>query len=140
MRPLVRFGHDIDFLNPPKFIDLAGEAVLAGPFSRWPWRSLLRIGVFVIFALEAEGLVTPRQFEKVKDLFESLAINAVGFASVAGGGADMNFLRHLIEPARLVSTGKADKCASLGELIQPGDFQRQAQRVPSWQYVANRPH
>src|SRR5713226_5073426 len=140
MRPLVRLRHDIYFLNPPEFIDLAGKAVLARPFRPRPRRPLLRIWVLVIFALEAEGLITPCQLEEAEDLFESLAIDAVGFAFVTGGGADVNFLRHLIEPSRLVAACKADKCAALGELIEPGDFQRQAQRVPSRQYVANRPH
>ena len=140
MRPLVGLGHDIDFLNPAKLIDLARKAVLTRPLRRRPWRPLLRIRVLVILPLEPEGLVTPGQLEKAEDLFESLAIDTVGFAPVTGGGADVNFLRHLIEPPRLVSARKANECAAFGELIEPGDFQRQAQRVPSRQYVANRPH
>ena len=140
MRPLIGFGHDINFLNAAELIDLAWKAILARPFRSRPRRPVLRIWVFVIFALETEGLIAPRELQKAEDLFEGLAINPVGLAFVTGGGADVNFLRHLIKPPCLVSARKSDKCPTLGQLIEPGDFQRQSQWVPSRQYVTNRPH
>src|SRR6516225_2974524 len=98
MRPLIRLGHDIDLLNPAKLIDLCRKAVLAGPFRRRPRRALLRMGILVILALEAEGLITPSQFEKTENLFEGFTINPISLALVTQGGADIDFLRHLIEP------------------------------------------
>ena len=138
MRPLVGLGNDIDFLNQPRFVDFAGKAILAGPFVRWPGGAFLRIRILVVFAFETERLIAPRQFQELEHLLERLAIDAVGFALVAGSGADMDFLRHLIEPAGLIPARKAHERAPLGQLIEPGDFERQAQRVPSGQDVTNR--
>src|SRR6516165_8552669 len=98
MWSLVRFRHDVDLLDSPGFIDLARKAVLAGEFVRYPRRTFLRIGIFVILSFEAERLVGPRHFQESEDLFERLAVNAIGFALIAGGGADMDLLRHLIQP------------------------------------------
>ena len=57
---------------------------------------------------------------------------------VAGSGADMNLLRHLIEPSGLIPTRETHDRAALGQLIEPGDFKREAQRVPSGKDVTNR--
>ena len=137
MRPLIGLGNDVDFLNQPRFVHFARKAVLAGPFMRQPWGALLWMGILVVFAFETEGLIAPRQFQKLVDLLERLAVDAVAFALVTAGGTDVDFLCHLIEPAGLISARKAHKRAALGQLVQPRDFQGQAQRVPSRQYVTN---
>ena len=40
----------------------------------------------------------------------------------------------------LVAAREADEGAPLGELVEPSDLDRQPQRVPSRQHVANRPN
>jgi len=57
--------------------------------------------------LEAERLVGPCQLEKPENLFEGLAIDPVGFALVADGRGHVNLLRHLVEPAGLVTAREA---------------------------------
>jgi hypothetical protein len=49
----------------------------------------------------------------------------------------VNLLRHLIEPAGLISACEAHEGAALGELIEPRDFKREAQRIPSGQDVTD---
>ena len=115
-----------------------GEAVLARPFVRRPLDAFLRRGILVVLALEAERLVAPGELEEAEDLLERFAIDAVGFAFVTGGCGHMNLLRHLVEPSRLVTAREADEGPPLGQLIQPCDFEREAQRVPSRQNVADR--
>src|SRR5579871_4142197 len=134
---LIRLRHDIDLLNAPLLIDLARKAILAGPLVCLPWGALLRKGILVVLALEPEGLVTPRQFQKAKNLLEGLAIDPIAFALVAGGGADVNLLRHLIQPAGLIAARETHEGAPLGELIEPCDFECEAQRIPSRQYVSD---
>src|SRR6266851_3247275 len=119
MRFLVRLRHYADLLDAPEFIDLAGKAELASPFLRQPGRAFLRVGILVVFALEAERLVGPREFEKAEHFLERLAIDAIGFALVAGGGLNVNLLRHLVEPSRLIAAREADEGAALGQLIKP---------------------
>ena len=138
MRFLIRLGDDVDLLDPSLLVDFAGEAVLARPFMRRPRSSFLRRRILVVLALEAERLVAPRQLQEAEDLFESLAIDAVGFALVAGGRGHVDLLRHLVEPARLVTAREADERPALGQLIQPCDFEREPQRIPPGQHVADR--
>ena len=114
MRPLVGLGYDIDFLDPPQLVDLAGEAILAGPFMSRPGRTLLRKRILVVLAFEPERFISPGQFQKLENLFECFAIDPVAFALVAARRADMDFLRHLVEPSGLIAARKADKGAPLG--------------------------
>src|SRR5579875_579292 len=114
MRPLVGLGHHVDLLDAPQFVDFARKAVLARPFMRRPWRAFLRIGVFVVFALEAERFVAPRQLQEAKHFLESLAVDAIGFAAVAAGSADVDFLRHLVKPSGLISARESDEGAAFG--------------------------
>src|SRR5262245_1920650 len=137
MRLLVRLRYNIDLLDASQLIDLAIRPILAGPFVCRPRSPFLRRRVLVVLAFEAERLVAPRQFEKAEDFFEGLTIDSIGLASVAYRGTNVNLLRHLIEPAGLIATGESDKCATLGQLIQPADLERQAQRIPARQNIAN---
>src|ERR1700687_2984772 len=138
MRPLVWLRDDIHHLDTPLSIDLPGEAIGGRPLVRRPRRSFLWEGVFIIFALEAERLVAPCQLEEAEDLFKGFAIDPIAFALVARGGADVNLLRHLVQPPRLISAREADESAALGKLIEPGDFEREAQRIPSGQHISDR--
>src|SRR5579885_1460779 len=138
MRPLIGLGHHVDLLDTAQFVHLAGKAVLARPLMRQPRRALLRMGKFVVLPLEAERFVAPRQLEELINLLEGFAIDAVGFALVAAGRGDVNQLRHLVEPSRLIPARETDEGAAPGQLIEPRDFQRQPQRVPSRQHVSNR--
>jgi hypothetical protein len=90
-----------------------------------------------MLALEAKRFVAPRELQKLIDLFEDLPIYTIGFALVAAGGAGMNLLRHLVEPARLVAASEADDRAPFGQLVQPRYLQRQPQRVPPRQHIAD---
>ncbi len=138
MRPLKRLRDDVHLLDAPLVVNLAREAVLARPFVRGPRRAFLRRRILIVLALETERLVAPRQLQEAEHLFEGFAIDAVALALVAGGGADVNLLRHLIQPAGLIAAREADERAPLGQLIEPRDFERQAQRIPSGQHVSDR--
>src|ERR1700722_6590841 len=103
MWPLERLRHDVHHLDPPLIVNLAREAILARPLVRRPRSPLLRRRILIVLALETERLVAPRQLQKTKHLFEGLAIDAVALALVARGRADVNLLRHLIQPPRLIA-------------------------------------
>src|SRR5208282_1760795 len=135
---LVRFWYDVDLLDASELVHLARKAVLAGPFVGGPRGALLRVWIFVVFALEAERLVAPCEFKEAENFLEGFAVDTVRFAFVAVSGADMNLLRHLIQPSGLVTAREPDQGAPFGQLIEPGDFQREPQRVPSGQHVTNR--
>src|ERR1700737_833116 len=81
----------------------ARKTVLTRPFVRGPRRTFLRGRIFVVFALETERLVAPRKLQEPEDLFEGFAIKPIALALVAGGGADMDLLRHLRQPAGLIA-------------------------------------
>ncbi len=113
--------------------------MVAGPFVGLPrGPGLVGEGILVVLALEAEGFVLPGELQDLEDLLEGLAIVLVDLALVAHRGADLNLLGHLVEPAGLITPGESDVGPALGELVEPGDFDRQTQRVPARQYVADR--
>src|ERR1700675_2681559 len=116
MRPLERLRDDIHHLNTSLLIDLARKTILTRPLMRRPRRSFLRRRIFVVLALEAKRLIAPRELQETKHLFERLAIDAIAFALIAGSGADVNLLCHLIEPPRLIATRETHECAALGQL------------------------
>src|SRR5208283_593734 len=115
MRLLIGLRHDVDLLDPSLLVDFAGETVFAGPLMRLPWSAFLREGILIVLAFEPERLIAPRKLQKAEDFFEGFTIDPIALALVAGGGADVNFLRHLIEPASLISAGETDQGAALGE-------------------------
>src|SRR5579885_2755624 len=137
MRPLIRLGHHINLLNAAKLVDLARKTIFSCPLCRRPGSTLLRIGILIIFAFETERLITPGQLQKLEHLFERFPIDAIGFTFVAAGSGDVNLLRHLVEPPCLVASRKADEGAPLGQLIEPRDFEREAQWIPSGKNIAN---
>ena len=129
---LIRLGHDVDHLDPSVFIDLTRRAVLTRPFMGSPGSAfLIGIRILVVFALETKRFIFPGQFQNLKDLFKRLAIADVDVALVADRRADVNLLRHLIEPTGLIATGKPDVRAPFGELVKPGNLQGEPQRVPA---------
>jgi hypothetical protein len=71
-------------------------------------------------------------------LFEGVAVGVVDLALIAAGALNMQLLSHLVEPSGLIAARHPDDSAALGELIEPTDFRRQANRIPSRQHVADR--
>jgi len=47
-------------------------------------------------------------------------------------------LRHRIQPTRLVAARESAEGAALGDLIEPGNLERETQRIPARQHIANR--
>ena len=88
--------------------------------------------------LKRNGSSPHASFRKRKTSSKASRLIAVGFALVAGGRGHVNLLRHLVEPAGLVTAREAHEGPALGQLIQPCDFEREAQRIPSRQHVADR--
>ena len=135
---LIRLGYDVDHLDPAVVIDLARSAVFARPLVGRPGRAfLIRVRILVVFALEPKGLVLPGQFQNLKDFLKRLAIADIDVALIAGRRPDVNLLRHRTEPAGLIAAGKADVGAPFGELVEPGNFQGEPQRVPARQDVTD---
>ena len=123
---LVGLGHDGDAMHIALAVQFARRAVFAGPRRGRPGRAaLIRVGVFIKFALKAKRLVRPGQLENMVDLFKGAPVGLVQAGLVAGRGGDMHLLGHLVQPALLVAAGKTDKRAALGELIQPSGGDRQ---------------
>src|SRR5712692_4562128 len=139
MGSLIGLRHHVDLLDASLLIDLAGETVLTRPFVRRPRRALQRMRKLVMLAREAKRLVAPGQLEELEDLLEDIAIETVSRALVTQSRADMDLLRHLVEPARLIAARETDHRAPLGQLIEPRDFEREPQRIPSGEHVADRP-
>ena len=135
---LVGLGHDGEAVDVAPAVQFSRRAVFPGPRRGRPGRAaLVRVGVFIKFALKAKRLVRPGQLENMVDLFKGAPVGLVQAGLVAGRGGNMHLLRHLVQPALLVAAGKADKRAPLGQLVQPGRCHRQAQRVPTGQHIAD---
>ena len=135
---LIGLGHDGDAVDVALVVKLSRRTVFPGPRRGRPGRAaLIRVGIFVEFPLKTERLVRPGQLENMVDLFKGAPVGLVQAGLVAGRGGDMHLLRHLVQPALLVAAGKADKRAPLGQLVQPGGCDRQTQRVPTGQHIAD---
>ena len=101
-------------------------------FLQGPFNPSGNVRLAIAFLLGLARLV------KAEDLFESFSIYPIALALVAGGGAYVNFLRHLIQPAGLIPARETDQGAALSELIEPRDFEGESQRIPTGQHVSNR--
>src|SRR5438876_5213093 len=120
MRLLVGLRHDVDLLHAAQFVDFAVGAQLARPLVRRPGSAFfVRIGILVVLALEAERLLAPCELEDAENFLERFAVDAAVLALIADGRADMDLLRHLVKPARLVAARKADEGAPLAQLAEP---------------------
>src|SRR5713101_6115310 len=126
MRFLIRIGHHIDLLDTAVLIEFTGRTELARPLVRQPRSTFfVGIGILVILALKAERLFAPGELKDLENLLKCLTVDTIGLASVTSSGANVDLLRHLVQPAGLIAASEADKRATFGQLVEPGNFQRQ---------------
>src|SRR5262245_17791037 len=110
MRFLIRLGYYRQLLNTPLGIDFSRGSVFPCPGMWWPrGTGVIRIRVLVKLSLKTKRLVRPGQLENVIYLLKGAAVCLIAYRMIAQRSRDVNFLCHLVEPARLVATRKPNK-------------------------------
>ena len=107
------------------FIHFAGRAVFGG--QRLAYRPALDAGLigrrdFIVFSLEPYGFLGPRHFDDLEQLLVDITIVQIGFRAIHRRAGDVIMLAENIRPAVLITACKPGDEATLGEVVENGDF------------------
>src|SRR5438128_1251313 len=129
---LVGLWHDADLADDALFVDLPGSAVGAGPFGDRPAPDALLVGVWdlVVFAVVVPGLLGPCLLYDFEGLLVDPAVVVVDRRAVHRRAGRVVLLAEHIDPAILITAGKAGIDAPLGQVIEDSELLRGPDRIP----------
>jgi hypothetical protein len=129
---LIRLRHDADLADDALVVDLAGGAVGAGPFGDRPAPNalLVRERDLVVLAVVFPGLLGPGLLDDFEGLLVDPAVVVVDRRAVHRRAGDVVLLAEHVDPAVLITAGKAGIDAPLGQVIEDGELLGDTDWIP----------